>query len=199
MIIFVIQVQSIIMKPKIAIAIGGSSGSIYARLLLDKLLKIQDQTERIDLVMTENAKINWRLEMGNDTYKDYPFKFYENNDFNAGFASGSSNYSVMIICPSSMGLLARIANGFSDDLITRAADVMLKERRKLIIVPRETPFNLIHIRNMETLTLAGGIICPPIPSFYNKPSTIEELLSTVVDRVIHLAGLRLDSFEWGEK
>jgi 4-hydroxy-3-polyprenylbenzoate decarboxylase len=76
---------------------------------------------------------------------------------------------------------------------------MLKERRKLIIVPRETPFNLIHIRNMETLTLAGGIICPPIPSFYNKPVTIEELLSTVVDRVIHLAGLRLDSFEWGEK
>jgi 4-hydroxy-3-polyprenylbenzoate decarboxylase len=104
----------------------------------------------------------------------------------------------MIIIPCSMGTLGRIANGISDDLITRAADVVLKERRKLICVARETPYNLVHIRNMETITLAGGIICPATPSFYSKPQTIEEVASTVVDRVIDLAGLNYDSYRWGQ-
>jgi 4-hydroxy-3-polyprenylbenzoate decarboxylase len=97
-----------------------------------------------------------------------------------------------------MGTLGRIANGISDDLITRAADVVLKERRKLICVARETPYNLVHIRNMETITLAGGIICPATPSFYSKPQTIEEVASTVVDRVIDLAGLNFSSYRWGQ-
>ena len=97
-----------------------------------------------------------------------------------------------------MGTLGRIASGISSDLITRAADVILKEKRKLICVVRDNPFNLIHIRNMETLTMAGGIICPASPSFYSKPKTIAEIAGTVVDRVIDLAGFDWDSFRWGE-
>jgi len=115
-------------------------------------------------------------------------KEYSNKDFFVPFASGSSDFDTMIICPASMGILGRIASGTSDDLIARGADVMLKERRKLILVPRETPYNLIHIRNMETLTLAGAIICPASPSFYSKPASIDELVMTVVERVISLAG-----------
>jgi 4-hydroxy-3-polyprenylbenzoate decarboxylase len=96
-----------------------------------------------------------------------------------------------------MGTLGRIAGGISNDLITRAADVMLKERKKLICVIRDTPYSLIHIRNMETVTLAGGIICPATPSFYSNPKTIEEAAQTVVDRVIDLTGLSSSSFRWG--
>jgi 4-hydroxy-3-polyprenylbenzoate decarboxylase len=96
-----------------------------------------------------------------------------------------------------MGMLGRIANGISDDLVTRAADVMLKERRKLILVARETPYNLIHIKNMESVTLAGGIICPATPSYYSQPQTIGEVASTVVDRVIDLAGLSQNTYRWG--
>lgn len=96
-----------------------------------------------------------------------------------------------------MGTLGRIAGGISNDLITRAADVILKERRKLICVVRDTPYNLIHIKNMETVTLAGGIICPATPSFYSNPTTIEEVAATVVDRVIDLAGLPVHTFRWG--
>ncbi len=98
-----------------------------------------------------------------------------------------------------MGTMGRIASGISDDLTTRAADVVLKERRKLIIVARETPYNLIHIKNMETITLAGGIICPATPSFYSQPKTIEEVAYTVVHRVLDLAGLKNESFRWGSK
>lgn len=97
-----------------------------------------------------------------------------------------------------MGTMARIASGISNDLITRAADVMLKERRKLILVTRDTPLSLIHINNMKTITEAGGIICPAAPSFYSKPKTFEELAATVIDRVIDLAGLQQDTFRWGE-
>jgi len=125
-------------------------------------------------------------------------KHFTHQDFNAPFASGSGQYQTMIIVPCSMGTLGRIASGVSEDLITRAADVILKERRKLICVARETPYNLIHIRNMETITLAGGIICPATPSFYSKPKTIEEVASTVVDRVIDLAGLQIkNTYRWG--
>ena len=105
--------------------------------------------------------------------------------------------SIMIVAPCSMGTLGRIAGGISDDLVTRAADVILKERRKLILMVRDTPYNLIHIRNMETVTLAGGIICPATPSFYNKPQTIEAVAMTVVDRVLDIAGFQLDTFRWG--
>ncbi|MBP8249847.1 MAG: UbiX family flavin prenyltransferase, partial [Chitinophagales bacterium] len=100
--------------------------------------------------------------------------------------------------PCSMGTLGRIATGISNDLITRAADVMLKERRKLILVARETPYNLIHIKNMETITLAGGIICPATPSFYSKPETFEQLAETVINRVMDLAGFDVGGYRWSE-
>lgn len=183
---------------KIAIGIGGSSGSIYAKVLLDKLVQLQDQIEAVGVVMSDNAKFNWEYELGNRGFEDYPFTFYQKNDFMAPFASGSARYGVVIICPCSMGLMGRIANGISNDLTTRAADVALKERRKLILVPRDTPYNLIHINNMKTITESGGIICPASPSFYSQPANFEELAATVVDRVIDLAGLNLDAYRWGE-
>ncbi len=185
------------MPNKIAVAITGASGAIYAKLLLDRLVQLKDQYEAVGVVMSKNAEEVWQTELGNDTYKNYPFRFYAKTDFTAPFASGSAQYNTMIVIPCSMGTLGRIASGVSDDLVTRAADVVLKERRKLILAVRETPYNLIHIRNMEAVTLAGGIICPATPSYYSLPKTIEELASTVVDRVLDLAGLNLQTYRWG--
>ncbi|RYE22229.1 MAG: UbiX family flavin prenyltransferase, partial [Sphingobacteriales bacterium] len=136
------------------------------------------------------------VELDNEDYNNYPFKFYSKNDFNAPFASGSARFDTMVVVPCSMGTLGRIAGGISDDLISRAADVILKERRRLILVARDTPLNLIHIRNMETVTLSGGIICPAVPSYYSKPKTIEEVAMTVVNRVIDLIGLENESYRW---
>ena len=182
---------------KIVIAITGASGSIYAHLLIKKLGAIKDQWKELAIVFTDNAKTVWKTELGNEDFNQLPYKVYEKSDFNAPFASGSGRFDTMIIIPCSVGTLGRIAHGVSNDLITRAADVVLKERRKLICVLRETPYNLIHIKNMETITLAGGIICPATPSFYSNPSTIEEAASTVVDRVIDLAGLNIKTYRWG--
>jgi 4-hydroxy-3-polyprenylbenzoate decarboxylase len=171
----------------IVLAVGGSSGSVYAHRITEKLSIRNDIN--IGMVMSKNAILNWELELPGVPLPHLPnLKIYENNNFFAPFASGSSSYKTMIVCPCSMGLLGRIAQGHSNDLTTRAADVMLKERRKLIIVPRETPYNLIHIKNMEILTLAGAIICPATPSFYHKPKTIQELADTVVERILDLAG-----------
>jgi flavin prenyltransferase len=183
---------------KIVVAITGASGSIYAEGLLKKLLAIPDQWNELSVVLTENAKEVWKTELENDSWKNFPIKYYTTTDFSAPFASGSGQYDTMIIVPCSMGTLGRIATGVSNDLITRAADVVLKERRKLICVIRDTPYNLIHIRNMETVTLAGGIICPATPSFYSKPQTIEAVAATVIDRVIDLAGLTNQSYRWGK-
>ncbi len=183
---------------KIVVAITGSSGSIYAKTLLDTLTTLSAQTETVGIVLSDNARINWELELGKPDFSPYPFQFYEKNDFFAPFASGSARYDAMIVCPCSMGVLARIATGISNDLITRAADVMLKERRKLILVTRDTPLNLIHINNMKTVTEAGGIICPASPSFYSKPVDITAVVRTVTDRVLDLAGLRPDTYRWGE-
>jgi 4-hydroxy-3-polyprenylbenzoate decarboxylase len=186
-------------KKKIIVAITGASGAVYAKVLLDNLLKLSDQIEKVGVVMSDNAKEVWRFELGNDDYLLYPFNFYSKMDFNAPFASGSAKYETMIIVPCSMGTLGRIASGISNDLISRAADVILKERRKLIAVVRDTPFNLIHINNMKTVTEAGGIICPANPSFYSLPKTIEEVAQTVVSRIVDLAGLEQDSFRWNEE
>jgi 4-hydroxy-3-polyprenylbenzoate decarboxylase len=182
---------------KIIIAITGASGAIYAKCLLDTLAQLKDQYEAVGVVMSENAKIVWETELDNTEYTKYPFTFYQKNDFNAPFASGSAQYNIMMVVPCSMGTLGRIASGISDDLVTRAADVILKERRKLILMARETPYNLIHIKNMETLTLAGGIICPATPSFYCKPKTIEAVAMTVVDRILDLANIKKPSYRWG--
>ncbi len=186
------------MKKKIVIAITGASGSIYAKLLLDRLQHLNSQVEEVAVVMSDNAKQVWQFELDNEDYNKLPFKFYAKNDFMAPFASGSAKFDTMVIVPCSMGTLGRIAGGISDDLITRAADVILKERRKLILVARDTPLSLIHIRNMVTVTEAGGIICPAVPSFYNKPQTVEEVALTVVNRVIDLIGLENESYRWGE-
>ena len=185
---------------KIVLGIAGSSGSLYAKVLMDRLVQLQDQWEKVGVVMSDNARYNWELEIGDKSYEDYPFDFYEKRDFMAPFASGSARYDTMLVCPCSMGLLGRINAGVSDDLMTRSADVILKERRRLILVPRETPLSLIHLRNMLSITEAGGIICPAIPSFYSGAETKEELALTVVDRVLDLAGLELsDSYRWGEE
>jgi 4-hydroxy-3-polyprenylbenzoate decarboxylase len=186
------------MPNKIVVAITGASGSIYAKVLLDKLLQVKQQWEALDVVMSNNAKEVWKTELENEDYKNYPLRFFEKNDFMAPFASGSAKYNTMVVVPCSMGTLGRIAAGTSDDLVTRAADVVLKERRKLILVVRDTPYNLVHIRNMETVTLAGGIICPATPSFYSRPATFEQLAATVVDRVLDLAGLAINTYRWKE-
>lgn len=186
-------------KHKIIVSVSGASGSIYAKVLFDKLVQLKEQIEVIGVLMSDNAKYVWETELDNSDYNNYPFTFYDKMDFMAPFASGSANYGTMIICPCSMGTMGRIATGISNDLTTRAADVILKERRKLIIVARETPLSLIHINNMKIITEAGGIICPATPSFYSKPQTFEALAATVIDRVLKISGLDNKSYSWGEK
>jgi flavin prenyltransferase len=183
---------------KIVLAITGASGSIYARKLLETLKQLKNPPEEIAVILSDTAKEIWLAETGEKFNSEYPAKEYSNNTFHAPFASGSSSYDTMIICPASMGTMGRIANGTSDDLTTRTADVMLKEKRKLIIVPREAPYNLIHIENMKTLTLAGAVICPASPSFYSNPGTIDELIISVTDRIIDLAGFENNCYRWME-
>ncbi|HAD14860.1 MAG TPA: 3-octaprenyl-4-hydroxybenzoate carboxy-lyase [Saprospirales bacterium] len=183
---------------KLIIAITGSSGSIYAKVLMDRLVQLQSQWEKVGVVLSDNAVINWNLEIGEEDFSKYPFDFYKKNDFYAPFASGSAKYNTMIVCPCSMGTLSRIATGISNDLVTRAADVVLKERRRLILVTRDTPLSLIHINNMKAVTESGGIICPASPSFYSRPTTVAEIAGTVVDRVLDLAGFQQQVYRWGE-
>jgi flavin prenyltransferase len=190
------------MKPeklKIIIGVTGASGAIYAKVLFDSLLHFNEQLETVAVLFSDNAKGVWHYELGNSDFSVLPFTFYEKDDFFSPIASGSAGYHAMIIVPCSMGTLGRIAACISNDLMTRAADVMLKERRKLILVVRESPLNLIHINNMKTITEAGGIICPAIPSFYSYPQTIEQLASTVTNRALSLSGIKVKGFCWGEK
>ena len=182
---------------KIVLGIAGSSGSVYAQALIQKLKGIEDI--EVGVVMSRNALINWEIEIGPFDNSQIPFTIYEPQDFNAPFASGSAQYDTMIVCPCSMGIVGRIATGISNDLMTRAADVILKERRRLILVPRETPYSLIHLRNMTTITEAGGIISPACPSFYSSPANKEEIIYTVIDRVLDLAQLDHKTYRWGEE
>ena len=186
------------MKKKMVVGVAGSSGSIYTRVLFDRLVDLRDQWSRVGVVMSRNAILNWELEIGPFDSTEYPFDFYDKSDFMAPFASGSARYDTMVICPCSMGTLARVAQGTSDDLMTRAADVMLKERRRLIMVPRETPLSLIHLRNMVQVTEAGAIVLPASPSFYHKPEHVEGVVRTVVDRILDLAGFQQDTYRWSE-
>jgi flavin prenyltransferase len=192
-------------KHRIIIGITGASGAIYGKLMLKRLSGLQDQIETCGVVFSENARAVWKFELGEDPDgvnhpdRGEKFKFYTPGNFFAPMASGSAGYDAMIICPCTMGTLGRIASGVSSDLITRAADVMLKERKELILVPREAPYSLIHLNNMKLLTEAGAIICPASPSFYSKPETIEALAMTVVDRALSLAGLKLETYSWGSK
>jgi len=183
-------------KRKIVIAVTGASGAVYAARLLEKLTGLEDPPQEIAVVFSDIAKEIWTAETGKDYVASGSVKEYDNSSYYAPIASGSSLYDTMIICPASMGTIGRIANGTSDDLIARSADVMLKERRRLIVVPREAPYNLIHLENMKTLTLAGAVICPASPSFYSNPSSIDDLVMTVVDRIIDLAGFPNNSYRW---
>jgi 4-hydroxy-3-polyprenylbenzoate decarboxylase len=185
-------------RKKIIIGITGASGAIYGKILLESLAALKDQVEMCGVIFSRNALPVWNYEIGPFDPATVPFTIYQPDNFFAPAASGSAGYDAMIICPCSMGTLGRIASGVSNDLMTRSADVMLKERRKLILVPREAPYNLIHIRNMETLTLAGAVILPASPSFYSKPATMEELVKTITDRALILAGFELPSYRWGE-
>lgn len=184
-------------KINLLVAITGASGAIYAQRLLLKLEGLKDQTDRIGLVFTKSGEEVWRYELGNDP-NDLPFVRYANDNFFTPPASGSGHYNTMIVLPCTMGTLASIAHGMADDLVARAADVILKEDRKLILVPREMPYNLIHLKNMEQILKAGGVICPANPNFYNDPGTIEELVDTVVNKVLKLAGFQFPTVGWAE-
>ena len=184
-------------KHKIIIGITGASGSVYGKMLLEKLAALQDQITDCGVIFSANAKDVWKFELGEFDTDHIPFMVYSPDDFFAPMASGSAGYDAMIICPCTMGTLGRIASGVSNDLMTRAADVILKERKKLILVPRELPYSLIHLNNMKLLTEAGAIICPASPSFYSKPQTINEAVMTVIDRVLKIAGFDFSSFHWG--
>lgn len=186
-------------KRKIVIAITGASGSIYAQRMLEKLRIFDDQIADVGIVMSKNAPDVWEYELGNRDFENLPYKIYERSDFFAPFASGSAKYDTMIVVPCSMGTMSRMAHGISDDLITRAADVMLKERRKLILALREMPYHEIQIDNMLRLTRAGAIIAPCTPSFYSRPQNIGELADTVVDRLLDLAGFDPKTHRWQEE
>jgi flavin prenyltransferase len=183
---------------KIIVAITGASGSVYALKLLERIRLLDKQPEEVAILFSSNAKEIMLQETGSPYSPAGKEKIYDIHDFNAPFASGSSSFHTMIICPASMGIVGRIASGISDDLITRAADVMLKEKRKLIIVPRETPYNLIHLTNMKLLSEAGAVILPASPSFYTLPQTIDDLVMTVVERIMVIAGFNTVTCKWKE-
>jgi flavin prenyltransferase len=178
---------------KLVIASTGASGAIYLQRLLDQI----DSTEHeLHLVLSSFAKQVIRDELGELRLST---RIQEHNDrtMNVPFASGSTLFDAMVIIPCTMGTLGRIAAGTSDSLITRAADVFLKERRKLILVPRESPWNLIHIRNAQVLTEAGAMLMPACPAFYSKPASMEELADTIVHRILDLLGLPAPkAFRW---
>ena len=186
---------------KLVVAVGGASGSVYARRLLDALVAIRARDPsalQVGLCFSSAGTEVWQHEIG--PVPDYPFVRYGLRDFRAPFASGSAGWDAMVVIPCSTGGLARIAHGVSDDLIGRAADVMLKERRKLVLVVREAPLSLIHIENMLAVTRAGAVVLPAAPSFYSKPQTIEALLDTVLGRVLDQLGLPNDlAPRWGHE
>lgn len=185
---------------KIVVAVTGASGSIYAKTLLDGLrLLFPAEVKECALIFSENAKTVWEYEIGDHSYTQYPFSLYDQGDFFASPASGSSNYDAMIICPCSMGTLSRIVHGISDNLITRSADVMLKERKQLIILVREFPFSTLHLENMYRLSQMGAVIFPAAPAFYSKPRSMDELVRTVTDRILDHLHLSVNAFRWGER
>jgi flavin prenyltransferase len=182
---------------KVVVAVGGASGSIYAKRLLDTLVPLAPSLE-VGIVFTGAGSEVWAHEIGD--VPAYPFKKYGLRDFRAPFASGSAGWDAMVVIPCSTGGLARIAHGISDDLVGRAADVMLKERRKLVLVVRETPLSTIHLENMLRLAQAGAVILPPAPGFYNDPQSIADIVDFVVARVLDQLGVpHALQPRWGER
>lgn len=179
---------------RIVVAITGASGAIYARRTLELLLA-SGQVERIALILSDTAK-----QVVEHEHVQLPcderVELYDNGELFSSVASGSAAWDAMVIVPASMGTVGRIASGVSQTLIERAADVMLKERRRLVVVVRETPYSLIHLRNMTTLTEAGAVVLPASPSFYSHPSTIEQAVDTVVERIIAHVGVEQTHYEF---
>jgi 4-hydroxy-3-polyprenylbenzoate decarboxylase len=180
----------------IVVAITAASGAIYARQLLASLVE-SSEVERIAVIYSANARAVVAHE-GIELPKSEKIEEYDNNNLFASPASGSARWSAMVVVPSSVGTIGRVASGVSQTLIERAADVMLKERRQLIFVVRETPYSLIHLRNMTTLTEAGAVILPATPSFYSLPQDIESLCQTVTERITAMLGLESERYEWGK-
>ena len=181
---------------KVVVAITAASGAIYARQLLATLVASRD-VERIAVIYSTNARAVVAHE-GEEMPVLEKIEVYENDNLFAAPASGSARWDAMVVVPSSVGTIGRVASGVSQTLIERAADVMLKERRRLIFVVRETPYSLIHLRNMTTLTEAGAVILPATPSFYSLPRDIESLCQTVTERVTSMLGLECERYEWGK-
>ena len=175
-----------IKQKKIVVAISGASGSIYAKRLLDGLAR---SPHRVALVMSEHARQIWAEELDGFAIEQYDRPIYGIRDFTVPFVSGSNAWDACVVVPCSMGMLGRIAHGYSDDTIARTADVQLKERKQLILMPRETPYNLVHIENMRLLALAGALIMPATPSFYSKPANLIEAVDTVVARLLDHLGV----------
>ncbi len=176
---------------KLVVAISGASGAPYAKRLLDFLAAHAEELGvHVDLVFTETGRQVWEHEVG--AAPEYPWKTWSPRDFTAPFASGSAGYDAMIVIPCSAGALSRIAHGLSMDLVGRAADVMLKERRRLVLVLRETPLSLVHARAIVQATEAGAIVMPAAPSFYSRPASVEALVDTVVARALDKLGLPND-------
>jgi len=173
---------------KVVVAMTGASGAIYTQRLLDNL---DPQQHQIHFISTKHAREVAQIELPKGELKIAPsvIQYDENGSMFVPFVSGSAKFDAMVVIPASMGTIGRVANGVSDSTVARAADVFLKERRKLIFVPRETPYNLIHLRNMATLTEAGATIIPASPSFYNKPKTITEVVDTIIARVLDHLGI----------
>lgn len=175
-------------SPAIIVGITGASGAAYGVRLLERLGELGAQTH---LVVTPSGVINAHHELGlsRDDLAARAAHAWPIGDIGACIASGSFQAQAMVVAPCTMKSLAAIAHGFGDNLLTRAADVMLKERRRLVLMVRETPFNLAHLRNMTAVTEMGGIVFPPLPAFYNKPQTIAEMVDDTVERVIELLGV----------
>ncbi|WP_456372151.1 UbiX family flavin prenyltransferase [Methanocaldococcus sp.] len=182
---------------KIIVCITGASGVIYAKRLLEVL---KDKVE-VDLIISKSAKKIIREELNIDWKELIKFatNYYENDDFFSPIASGSNKFDAVIVIPCSMKTLSAIANGYSSNLIVRVCDIALKERRKLIIMPREMPLNSIHLENMLKLSNLGAVIMPPIPAFYHKPKTVDDIIDFVVGRVLDILGIENNLFKrWGE-
>jgi 4-hydroxy-3-polyprenylbenzoate decarboxylase len=189
-------------RRKIVVGITGASGAPYAKRLLAHLAQRAADQRDVDVAvcLSATAPEVWALECGGDLRDSCPFPIWGMRDYKAPFASGSAGWHAMVIVPCSMSTVARVAHGMSDTLLTRAADVMLKERRTLIVVPRETPLSTIHLENMLALAKAGAVLLPAMPSFYGKPSSIDAVLDTVLARVMDHLGLPGSmAHRWGEK
>ena len=183
------------MKKRIILAVTGASGSLYARLLAAKLLSYEEA--EISVITTDSGSAVMAFEDDDRWLDDGRLRRYDNRDLFSAPASGSARFDAMVIVPCSMGTAGRIASGVSADLIGRAADVMLKERRTLILVPRELPWHTIHLRNLTALSECGAVICPASPSFYSGPKTVEAVCETVTDRIVSLLGFDPGTEEWG--